>query len=312
MVEPWMGRLQHRVREEQFVQYCNYHFAVPHQVLIPKRGRPSGRSRLSESSGRAYSCGDRVPHIRFSDVCFSYPRASPFGRRQAPVFDAFSWETPDGSTVLLGPNGAGKTTLLSLAATALRPTHGSVRLDELDGGKRDERRAIRRAVGWLPQQMRAVPGLSVREQVAYAGWLKGMPRAAAWREALPALQRVDLHADADRPTAQLSGGQQRRVGLAQLLVHDADLLLLDEPTVGLDPSQRARFRDVLRALAQDVPVVVSTHQVDDLTTLFETVVVLDRGAVRFQGTVDAFLALGGAGRAHPAEAAYASLISEQS
>jgi ABC-2 type transport system ATP-binding protein len=123
--------------------------------------------------------------------------------------------------------------------------------------------------------------------------------------------RGDLTGEADRLTAQLSGGQQRRVGLAQLLVHRADLLLLDEPTAGLDPGQRARFRETLRRTAQDVPVVVSTHQVDDLTDLFDTVVVMDHGRIPFQGTTEAFMALAPEQSAHRAEAAYAALISDE-
>jgi ABC-2 type transport system ATP-binding protein len=145
--------------------------------------------------------------------------------------------------------------------------------------------------------------------VAYAGWLKGLPKAKAWSEAARALERVGLAGDAHRRTAQLSGGQQRRVGLAQLLVHKADILLLDEPTAGLDPRQRAGFRKTLRAIAREVPVVVSTHQVDDLNDLFDTVVILDDGVIRFQGPIAAFMALAPKRSAHPGESAYASLIS---
>jgi ABC-2 type transport system ATP-binding protein len=161
----------------------------------------------------------------------------------------------------------------------------------------------------MPQQVRAVPGLSAREQVAYAGWLKGMRRNEAWTAALTALDRVGLAEESNRRTSQLSGGQQRRVGLASLLVHDATVFLLDEPTVGLDPGQRSRFRETLLAFAVDRPVLISTHQVDDLTDVFETVVVLDRGKIRFQGSVADFVALAPAGDPHPAEAAYATVIS---
>jgi ABC-type multidrug transport system, ATPase component len=252
-----------------------------------------------------------LSHLDLADVRFAYPRTSPFGGASPHVFDAFSWQSPDGCTVILGPNGAGKTTLLSLGATALRPTRGSVAFGELNASRRRDLRAFRRAVGWMPQHVRAIPGLTSREQVAYAGWLKGMSRGTAWKEAATALARVGLNDEADRKTAQLSGGQQRRVGLAQLLVHRADLFLLDEPTAGLDPGQRGRFRETLREIATEVPVVVSTHQVDDLTDLFDTVVVLDHGQIRFQGTVAAFMALAAEGSPHPAEAAYATLIADE-
>jgi ABC-2 type transport system ATP-binding protein len=249
--------------------------------------------------------------LAFADIDFGYPSPMPFGPA-VPVFEAFSWQTPQGRTVLLGPNGAGKTTLLSLGASALRPSRGRIVAGDLDSSRRGDLRAFRRAVGWMPQQVRAVPGLTAREQVAYAGWLKGMRRSDAWSEALPALDRVGLADEANRRTSQLSGGQQRRVGLASLLVHDASLFLLDEPTVGLDPGQRSRFRETLRELAADRPVVVSTHQVDDLTDLFNTVVVLDHGQIRFQGSVADFMALAPPGDPHPAEAAYATLIDGES
>jgi ABC-2 type transport system ATP-binding protein len=249
------------------------------------------------------------PSLHFTDLRFSYPPSGILGGSGTAVFEHFSWETPDGGTVILGPNGAGKTTLLSLGANALRPAAGSVQLGKLDPSRRADRVAFRRRVGWMPQQVRAIPGLTSREQVAYAGWLKGMSRTAAWADALAALDRVGLTDEVNRVTARLSGGQQRRVGLAQLLIHRAELLLLDEPTAGLDPGQRARFRDILREIGGDTQVVVSTHQVDDLSDLFDTVVVLDRGRIRFQGSVKDFMALAPAGSPYPAEAAYASLIS---
>lgn len=249
-----------------------------------------------------------VTSLSFSSICFSYRRSNPFSQSSPLIFDEFSWQVPQGATVILGPNGAGKTTLLSLGATALKPNSGKITLGDRDSANRHDVRAIRRGVGWLPQQFRPIPGLSAREQVAYAGWLKGMSRPDAWSDAHDALARVGLSEEADRPTHGLSGGQQRRVGIAQLLVHRAGLMLLDEPTSGLDPQQRAGFRKILRRIAQDVPVVVSTHQVDDLSDLFDTVVILDHGVIRFQGSVAAFMALAPPGSRHPGEAAYASLF----
>lgn len=249
--------------------------------------------------------------LRFADVYFRYPPLGLFRTQPAAVLSSFSWQAPAGCTVILGPNGAGKSTLLSLGASALRPIKGRVCLGRLDSSSRRDLRTFRRAVGWLPQRMRPIPGLTSREQTAYAGWLKGMSRSSAWKAALVALERVDLGAEANRLTAELSGGQQRRVGLAQLMVHNSQVVLLDEPTAGLDPAQRSRFRDVLRDIATETPVVVSTHQVDDLTDLIQTVVVLDQGRIRFEGTVAAFMALAPEGAAHPEEAAYTILLGEQ-
>lgn len=242
--------------------------------------------------------------LSFEHAGFRYRKAP------RPVLDDFSWQVPAGRTVLLGPNGAGKSTLLALGADALRPTRGRIRFGILDPARRADRAAYRRAVGWMPQHVRALPGLTAQEQVAYAAWLKGLGKRQAWAGAAAALAGVGLTELAGRKTSTLSGGQLRRVGLAQVLAHAADVLLLDEPTVGLDPAQRARFRELLAALPPECPVVVSTHQVDDLTELFATVVVLADGAIRFAGPVATFMGL-----APPSvterrgEAAYARIIS---
>lgn len=124
--------------------------------------------------------------LAFDDVTFRYRRESP------PVLEGFSWRASPGKTVLLGPNGAGISTLLTLGADALRPNTGTVRLDGLDPRRRGDCAAFRRAVGWAPQQARAVQGLSAREQVAYAGWLKGLNGEAAWTAAQEALAAVGL------------------------------------------------------------------------------------------------------------------------
>jgi len=252
-----------------------------------------------------------VRALAFTEVSFSYPGAKLFRRQSTPVFDRFSWPVPEGRTVLLGPNGAGKSTLMALASTAIQPAGGRVSLGDLDSSRRRDLPALRRAIGWMPQRVRVVPGLTSREQVAYAGWLKGLPRSAAWKAAIEALRAVDLADQAERLTSQLSGGQQQRVALAQLLVHRAEVLLLDEPTAGLDPGQRARLRESLRDLGHDFQIVVSTHQVDDLNDLFDKVVVLDRGRIRFEGTVEAFVSLAPTGSSRAAETAYATLVAAE-
>jgi ABC-2 type transport system ATP-binding protein len=224
------------------------------------------------------------------------------------VLTGFSWQVPAGRTVILGPNGAGKTTLLSLGATVLQPQGGRITFGELDASRAQDRARMRRAIGWMPQQTRPIPGFTAREQVAYAGWLKGLPRSAAWEAALVGLDRVGLAAEARHLTSELSGGQQRRIGLAQCLVHDAEMLVLDEPSVGLDPAQRVRFRDILAELGRHSAVLVSTHVVDDLADLFDSVVVLDHGCLRFQGSIRDFMARAPSGGERAGESAYATLI----
>ncbi|MFF4950893.1 ATP-binding cassette domain-containing protein [Streptomyces chattanoogensis] len=222
----------------------------------------------------------------YSDCSFEY-------RAGIPVLNSFSLELPRGCTVLLGPNGAGKSTLLSLGASILEPDRGQVRLGRLVSTNRSHQREYRQKVGWLPQKISPVPGLKVREQAAYAGWLKGLSRGDAWDKSGRALERVGLEKLAERRSKELSGGQLRRLGIAQTLVHQAEVVLLDEPTAGLDPKQRGVFRDLLASLAESVHFVVSTHQTEDLADIYDSVVVLDRGQVPYQGTVQGFLGLAG-------------------
>ncbi len=242
--------------------------------------------------------------LQFSDVSFRY-------NRNTSVLRGLELSVSDPATVLLGPNGAGKSTLMALAASHLSPDRGRIswRRRSPVGGR--SRKAYRRAVAWLPQTVVAIPGLTVREQVAYSGWLKGMSRTEAWDASAAALQRVNLSDLAGRRSHQLSGGQARRMGLAGALAHDSELILMDEPTAGLDPTQRRVFRSLLESLVPDVHVIVSTHQTEDLADSYSHVVVLDRGTVRFRGSTTDFHALAGPahqGTRERAEAAYARLV----
>jgi ABC-2 type transport system ATP-binding protein len=241
--------------------------------------------------------------VLISDCSFRY-------RRDIPVFRDLSIEFRPGATVLLGPNGAGKSTLLSLIVGLRQPDSGTVRVGDLVSHVRRTRSRYRRAVGWLPQHVAAMPGLKVREQVAYAGWLKGLNKRDAWDNAAGALQRVGLQELAERPSKALSGGQLRRVGIAQTLVHDAKLIVMDEPSAGLDPQQRRVLREVLNSVAGDVDLLVSTHQTEDISDIYRHVTVLDRGVVRYHGDVPSFLATArpGVEPSRRAEDAYVRLI----
>jgi ABC-type multidrug transport system ATPase subunit len=164
----------------------------------------------------------------------------------------------------------------------------------------------------MPQRITAMTALTAREQVAYTGWLKGMSRRAAWDAAERALARVDLAGKAATRANRLSGGELRRLGVASALVHDARVLLLDEPTAGMDPRQRRVFRDVLASLAGEVRILLSTHDVADLAGESDQVTVLDGGRIVFHGDTAGFLAHAPAGvpPERAAEAAYTALTGD--
>lgn len=241
--------------------------------------------------------------LRFADVWHRYRRAGP------DVLQGITWDVASGKTVLLGPNGAGKTTLLSIGATAMRPSRGSSEVITAPAQGRHDMAFRRSAIGWMPQQVRAISGVTSREQVAYVAWLKGLRRREAWEQAGLLLSAVGLDGVAGDRSSELSGGQLRRLGLAQALVGSPGVLLLDEPTAGLDPAQRRTFRELVAGLPEQLTVVVSTHQVDDLVDIFAKVVVMDHGVIRWEGSVEDFLAMAPAGAARPAEEAYSSLFS---
>jgi ABC-2 type transport system ATP-binding protein len=242
-----------------------------------------------------------VSALAFNHVFFGY------GRRRS-VLEDLSFEFRDGSTLLLGPNGAGKSTMLGLAASALKPDAGEVLMDGISasGGSLRE---YRRRLSWMPQHIRPMPGLSVREQVAYAGWLKGMSKAAAWDRSRHSLEQVGLAQNADRRPRDLSGGELRRLGVAQTLVHDARWLLMDEPTAGLDPAQRMDFQNLVSELRESVQLVISTHQTEDIDSNYDWVVVLNEGRVRFSQSTGNFLRLG-EGSPNPVVSAYRQALTE--
>lgn len=206
-----------------------------------------------------------------------------------------------GRCLLLGVNGAGKTTLLRLASGALKWESGRVLLD----GRPGSRAGLRRAVARMPQSIKVVPGLSVEEQVAFAGWVGGLDEKDARRKAPGILEQVGLSAERRRRPAHLSGGQRRRLGLAEALCRPADVLLLDEPSAGLDPAQRILFRGLLESLGK--PMMVSTHQLDDASALYERVVVLHGGTIRFDGSFSDYIALGEDATLAPEESAFLRL-----
>ena len=190
-----------------------------------------------------------------------------------------------GVTGLLGPNGAGKTTLLRIAATVLAPDSGDIAVFGHDPRTADGRLNIRRRLGYLPQEPGYHRGFSAFDFVDYVAILKEWAdRRPRHDEVRRVLSLVGLDSVMHRKIRQLSGGMKRRVGIAQSLLGSPDLLVLDEPTAGLDPEQRLRFRELLSSEAERATVLLSTHQTDDVAALCQRVVVLLGGSVRFDGT----------------------------
>ena len=192
-----------------------------------------------------------------------------------------------GVTGLLGPNGAGKTTLLRIVATSIAADTGTVRLLGHDPhGSHADVTAIRRELGYLPQELGYPSDMTAFGFVEYVAVLKEWnDRKQRTREVRRVLELVGLGDLSGKKVSKLSGGQKRRVGLAQSLIGDPRILVLDEPTTGLDPAQRADLRRTLSVAAGRCAVLLSTHQTEDVAALCERVVVLAAGRVRFDGAV---------------------------
>jgi ABC-2 type transport system ATP-binding protein len=206
-----------------------------------------------------------------------------FGRTRA--LDEVTMHAGLGVTGLLGRNGAGKTTLLRLLGTVAAADSGTLRLLGCDPERSAERDEIRRNLGYLPQDAGFYRSFTAFEFVDYVAILKQFTdRRARQDEVRRVLDLLDLTGVAAKRIRSLSGGTRQRVGIAQALLGDPELLVLDEPTRGLDPEQRLRLRDLICRLGENRCVVLSTHQTEEVAALCEQVVVLDAGRLRFAGS----------------------------
>ena len=203
------------------------------------------------------------------------------------ALDGMDLTTSPGVTGLLGPNGAGKTTLLRVLATVSSFDAGELRVLGQDPRTAAGRLRIRRSLGYLPQEAGFHPGFTAFEAVDYVAVLKEHTHSRKRHdEVRRVLDLVGLGTVAAKKVRTLSGGMKRRLGLAQALLGTPDLLVLDEPTVGLDPEQRIRFRDLVSEAGLGRTVVLSTHQTEDVAALCSHVVVVNRGSALFAGSVE--------------------------
>jgi len=214
-----------------------------------------------------------------------------YGRTRA--LDEVDLAIDRGVTGLLGPNGAGKTTLLQILATVLAADTGSVSVLGWDPRDAEQRLQIRRRLGYMPQELGFQRGFSVFEFVDYVAILKELTnRRSRHDEVRRVIALVGLESVSGKATRKLSGGMKRRLGLAQALLNEPELLILDEPTAGLDPEQRLRFRDLISRIGETRTVLLSTHQTEDVAAMCSAVVVISHGGVRFSGTAAELIASG--------------------
>lgn len=234
-----------------------------------------------------------------------------YGARVA--LDGVSLTLSSGVTALVGINGAGKSTLLRALAGSQRPTSGAVRVGGKDPYRTGQRRGALAGVGLMPQDARLPPNLTVHEVVTSIGWLKGAPWGSAARRAQEVIEAVGLDDRLNTHVRRLSGGMVRRVALAQALVTNPDILLLDEPSTGLDPEQRRIMIDLVGRI--ESTVLFSSHVMEDIEDVADRVIVLEEGHVIFDGTLE-MLRRRGAAIAKPgahaslAESGFLDLLSE--
>jgi ABC-2 type transport system ATP-binding protein len=210
-----------------------------------------------------------------------------------PALRDVSIVLPGGAVGLLGPNGAGKSTLLKAVLGLLVPERGRMRVLGLD--VRHSPLQIRRRIGYMPETDAHIPGMNAVAFVAYCGELAGLPRADAMQRAHEVLYYVGLGEARYRNVEQYSTGMKQRIKLAQALVHDPELLFLDEPTNGMDPKGRDEMLELVRDIAHNkqINLILSSHLLPDVEYTCDHVIVLDKGAVATQGPIEALKGPGG-------------------
>lgn len=209
------------------------------------------------------------------------------------ALDKVSLTIPHGMYGLLGPNGAGKSTLMRIVATLQEPDAGSARLGDIDVLK--QKYEVRKLLGYLPQEFGVYPRISALDMLDHLALLKGVGGGRERRELVEAmLKRCNLYDERKKALSSFSGGMRQRFGIAQALIGNPRLLIVDEPTAGLDPSERNRFYNLLAEIGEQVIVILSTHIVEDVTDLCTRMAIIHEGRVLYEGSpIDAVDSLKG-------------------
>lgn len=207
-----------------------------------------------------------------------------FGKKQA--LNHVNLEIGPGMFGLLGPNGAGKTTLMKVLTTLTRKSGGEVKLC---GIPVEQCRKIREIIGYLPQDFSMYGNMGAYEGLDYLAVLSGMSKKERAKKVPEMLEKVNLGYQHKTKIRAMSGGMKRRLGIAQAIIHDPKIIVVDEPTAGLDPEERVRFRNLLCEIARDRIVILSTHIVGDIEATCENIAVLNCGEILFRGTVSGLL-----------------------
>ena len=202
------------------------------------------------------------------------------------ALDSINLDIESGMFGLLGPNGAGKTTLMRILVTLMKPSEGMVTVEGFDLQK--DRGKVRSMIGYLPQDFSTFSKLSAAEFLDYAARLAGVKDSKKRRHSVDEmLEMVGLYEARDRQANKLSGGMKRRLGIAQAVIGDPKILVVDEPTIGLDPEERLRFRNVLADMAhRDIIIILSTHIVGDISSTCNDMALLNHGKLAYRGSPD--------------------------
>ena len=201
--------------------------------------------------------------------------------------ESIDTELREGVYGFLGANGAGKTTLMQMICGIIAPTAGEVKINGENNIQMGER--FRDMLGYLPQEFGYTPGFTANDFMLYIASIKGLPPRFAKRKTKELLKLVNLEKDAGRKIRTFSGGMKRRLGIAQALLNDPKILILDEPTAGLDPKERAYFRNIIAEMSKDKIIIISTHIVSDIEYISDQVLIMKKGKFILQGPADELL-----------------------